>query len=311
MGNSPEYQTFDLLKEKIVHKMQQSYPGINPSISEWKGQEISNFQEELLQKVNAHVSEKWFYSHIKTEKKTLPRIDILNLLSKYADYLNWEDFKYHHSVKSNVKPPSISANRYFIYVPLLVLTSLLLFYLLFKTFSNKDYKFQFYDADTRKPISNAIIEVSVLGVGESPKSYLCNQDGNFSLKTAKANIRFIVKSPYYLTDTILRLLDKFNRYEIIQLQPDNYAMMIQYFSTMNVKDWKKRREQLSQMIADSALIYQVYDKDAIGVELFNKQEFINKLTLPSTGLKDIDILDTKYQNEKISLIRFRQKEKNK
>lgn len=303
-------QTFDLLKKKIAEKMQQSYPGINPSISEWKGQEITNFQEELLQKVNAHISEKWFYNHIKTEQETLPRIDILNLLSKYAGYTNWEDFKYRHSVNNTINKPA-AANWYFLYVPLLVLTSLLLFYFLFKTISNKDYKFQFYDSDTRKPISNAIIEVSVLVAGESPKSYLCNPDGNFSLKTDKANIRFIVKSPYYQTDTIFRLLDKFNKYEIIQLQPDNYAMMIQYFSTMNVKDWKKRRDQLGQMIADSALIYQVYDKDAIGVELLNKQEFINKLTLPSTGLRDIDILDTKYQNDKISLIRFRQKEKSK
>jgi len=148
----------------------------------------------------------------------------------------------------------------------------------------------------------------VLVEGESPKSYLCSQDGIFSLTTEKANIHFVVKSPYYQTDTILRLLDKFNRHEIIQLRPDNYAMMIQYFSTMNVKDWQKRRDQLNLMIADSALIYQVYDKESVGVELFNKWEFINKLTLPSTGLKDIDILDTRYQKDKISLIRFRQKE---
>jgi hypothetical protein len=303
-----DFQAFDLLKKKIVERMQQSFPGINPSISEWKGQEITNFQEELLQKVNAHISEKWFYNHVKSEQETLPRIDILNLLSKYAGYRNWEDFKYHHFRQKIVANPSADANKYFLYIPLFVLFSLLIFYLLFKTISAKDYKFQFYDADTRKPISNTIIEVSVLVGGESPKSYLCSRDGSFSLNTDKANVRFVVKSPYYQTDTILRLLDKFNRYEIIQLRPDNYAMMIQYFSTMNVKDWQKRRDQLNQMIADSAMIYQVYDKESVGVELFNKSEFIDKLTLPSTGLKDIDILDTKYQKDKISLIRFKQKE---
>ena len=303
-----DFQTFDLLKKKIVERMQQSFPGINPSISEWKGQEITDFQEELLDKVNAHISEKWFYNHIKSEQKTLPRIDILNLLSKYAGYSNWDDFKHHHSGPGTDENPSANANKYFLYVPLFVLSFLVIFYLLFRTVSTRDYLFQFYDADTRKPISNTIIEVSILVVGESPKSYLCSPDGSFSLKTGKANVRFVVKSPYYQTDTILRLLDKFNRHEIIQLRPDNYAMMIQYFSTMNVKDWQKRRDQLNQMIADSAMIYQVYDKDAVGVELFNKSEFINKLTLPSTGLKDIDILDTKYQKDKISLIRFRQKE---
>ncbi len=87
-------------------------------------------------------------------------------------------------------------------------------------------------------------------------------------------------------------------------------MMIQYFSTMNVKDWQKRRDQLNLMIADSAMIYQVYE-EAVGVELYNKWEFINKLTLPSTGLKDIEILDTQYQGDKITLIRFKQKEAEK
>lgn len=305
---SKDFQTFDLLKKKIVERMQQSFPGINPAISAWKGQEITDFQEELLEKVNAHISEKWFYNHVKSEQETLPRIDMLNLLSKYAGYSNWEDFKYHHTGQDIIANPSANANKYFLYVPLFVLSSLLIFYLLFKTVSTKDYKFQFYDADTRKPVSNTIVEVNVLVEGESPKNYLCSQDGIFSLRTDKANVHFVVKSPYYQTDTILRLLDKFNRYEIIQLRPDNYAMMIQYFSTMNVKDWQKRRDQLNLMIADSALIYQVYDKESVGVELFNKWEFINKLTLPSTGLKDIDILDTRYRKDKISLIRFRQKE---
>jgi len=291
--------------------MQQSFPGINPSISEWKGQEIVDFQEELLQKVNAHISEKWFYNHVKAGKETLPRIDILNLLSKYAGYSNWDDFKFKHPGQIIAVDHSKRANRYFIYVPALVLLTLGVMFILFKMLSTKDYKFRFYDADTKEPVTNTIIEVSVLLVGESPVSYLCGPDGSFILKTDKINVRFVVKSPYYQTDTIIRILDKFNRDEIVQLRPDNYAMMIQYFSTMNVKDWQKRRNQLNLMIADSAMIYQVFDKEAVGVELYNKMEFINKMTLPSTGLKDIEILDTKYQGDKISLIRFRQKEADK
>ena len=83
---------FEELKKKIVAMMQQSYPGINPSISEWRGQEITDFQEELLRKANAHISEKWFYNHMKSVSRTLPRIDVLNLLCKYAGYANWDDF---------------------------------------------------------------------------------------------------------------------------------------------------------------------------------------------------------------------------
>lgn len=288
--------------------MQQSFPGINPSISEWKGQEIADFQNDLLHHANAHVSEKWFYNHVKTTQTTLPRIDMLNILSKYAGYANWDDFRFNHADRSETPPPVKSANRLFILVPGIVLLLLLAFILLFRSCSSQDYKFRFYDADTKTPVTNSIIEVSVLRNGETPVSHLCNRDGSLILNTEKVNIRMVVKSPYYQTDTIFRLLDKFNRNEIIQLHPDNYAMMIHCFSTMNVKDWQKRRDQLNLMIADSAMIYQVYDKGTTGVELFNKWDFINKLTLPSTGLKNIDILDTKYQKDKITLIRFRQKE---
>jgi hypothetical protein len=305
---SKDIQAFDLLKQKIAAQMQQSFPGINPSISEWKGQEISDFQEELLQKVNAHISEKWFYNHIKTSKDSLPRIDILNLLSKYAGYSNWDDFRYNNASPEVAINPIKKANRYFIYVPLMVIGILAMMFFLFKTVSTRDYKFRFYDADTKEPVTNSIIEVSVLLAGESPVSYLCGRDGSFILKTDKVNVHFVVKSPLYQTDTIIRILDKFHRDEIVQLQPNNYAMMIQYFSTMNVKDWQKRRDQLNLMIADSAMIYQVFSKESIGVELYNKWEFINKMTLPSTGLKDIEILDTQYQGDKITLIRFKQKE---
>jgi hypothetical protein len=298
---------FGLLKQKLAARMQQSFPGINPSISEWKGQDIVDFQEELLQKVSAHISEKWFYTHIKSEKNTLPRIDILNLLSKYAGYSGWDDFKFKHSGQVVIPVPVKKANRYFFYIPLLVVLILGIFFAFFKLFSTKDYLFRFYDADTKEPITNTIIEILLLREDETPVSYLCRPDGSFILKTDKTRVHFIVKSPYYQTDTIIRTLDKFNRKETIQLHPNNYALMLHYFSRMNVKDWQKRRNQLDQMISDSAMIYQVFDRGIVGLELYNKWEFINKLTLPSKSLKDIEILDTKYKGNRISLIRFRQK----
>ncbi|MBK6346760.1 MAG: hypothetical protein IPF68_12655 [Bacteroidales bacterium] len=303
-----DIQTFRILKQKVAERMQQSYPGINPVISEWKGQEIVDFQEELLQKVNARISEKWFYSHMKSEKSILPRIDILNLLSSYVGYANWNEFRFKNADRDTGTETSVKANRYFIYVPAMVLIIMVVLLFVFKVFSTREYRFRFFDADTAEPVANSVIEVSVLPEGESPVSYLCSPDGSFSLKTEKASIRFIVDSPYYQTDTIFRLLDKFNRDETVKLRPDNYAMMIKYFSTRNVKDWQKRREQLNRIIADSAMIFQVFGKESVGVELYNKPEFINKLTLPSSGLKNIEIFDTRYQSGKITLIRFRQKE---
>jgi hypothetical protein len=74
---------------------------------------------------------------------------------------------------------------------------------------------------------------------------------------------------------------------------------------MSVKDWKNRRIRLDEMFDDAAMIYQVYNsRKAIGMELYDKWEFIDKLTMPSSSLKNIEILDTKFINEKISILRF-------
>jgi len=75
---------------------------------------------------------------------------------------------------------------------------------------------------------------------------------------------------------------------------------------MNVEDWRKRRDYLGEIIDDAALIYQVVNsKNEVGMELFNKEEFIDKLTMPSSSLKHLEILETKFQKEKILVLRFR------
>jgi len=47
---------FSLLKKEIAATMMRSYPGIDPDISNWKGQEITDFQEELIKKLNGQLS---------------------------------------------------------------------------------------------------------------------------------------------------------------------------------------------------------------------------------------------------------------
>jgi hypothetical protein len=303
---------FELLKQKIVATMKQSFPGINPSISEWKGQEITDFQEELLKKVNAHISEKWFYNHIKSENRSLPRIDVLNLLSKYAGYANWDDFVFRNTDPTAQAKSIPKANRYFIIVPLLVLVVAIMLFILFKLISNREYKISFYDAHTREVITGRPIEIQLLSDDESPVNYLTDSTGSLTLKTDERIIKIVVNAPYYKNDTIVRVLKSFERDQNISLQPNDYALIIAYFSQMKVDDWQKRRTSLDRMIDDNAMIYQVLqDENGPGMELYNKEEFIDRLTLPTGSLKNIEILDTKYKNEKIMILRFRINEKTK
>ena len=296
--------------------MQESYPGINPSIAEWKGQEITDFQEDLGIRVNAHISEKWFYTHMKSSLPSVPRIDMLNLLSRYAGYANWDDFVFKNSDiitnDSQTIPAQKSINRFFILIPLLVLIIVALFYGLFRIFNTQEYRFCFYDADTREPITNNQIEVTLLMDGETPVHNLTGSNGCFLLKTDKSLIRMVVKAPYYRTDTIRRIVRKLNRKEMVMLHADDYALMIHYFSMMKVDNWEKRRNRLETMIDDGAMICQVFnDKEATGMALYNKQEFIDKMTVPSGSLKNIEILSSQMRENRIMVLRFRINDKKR
>ena len=305
MHNKNKYH-FELLKQNIMETMKQTYPGINPSISEWKGLEITNFQEDLLIKVNAHISEKWFYNHIKSKSKSLPRIDVLNLLSKYAGYDDWNDFIHKNNTPLSRGKLISKANWVFIVLPLLVILVMAMLFLLFKHFSTREYKFTFYDAHTKETITGNHIEIKVLSEDESPTGYFSDTSGGFVLKTDESILKMVVSAPYYKTDTITRILKKFETSQKISLQANDYALMIHYFSVMDVDNWQKRRSCLANIIDDAAIIYQVLnDANARGMELYNKEEFIDKLTMPAGSLKHIEILDTKFKNDKIVVLRFR------
>lgn len=308
--NSSGNKYFERLKVKIVETMQQSHPEIPESVSDWKGNHIFNFQEDLQLKQNEHISEKWFYTHMKSTNTKLPRIDILNILSKYAGYKNWDDFKLKNNDSLNEDAPDKS-NRVFYLIPLFTLIVLLIIYLVVNSMYTQDYTFCFYDSDTKKPIENSMIEITVLANDQSPVNYLCNNNGCFTIKTSERTIRFTVGTPYYHNDTIVRTLNKFNRTENVKLKIDDYAVMIHYFSSGNVKDWEKRREDLNEMLSDSVKIFQVLNNSGtVGMEIYNKWEFINKLSLPSSSLRDIEVIDKKYEGDKIYRLRFTQNETN-
>lgn len=288
--------------------MQRSYPGMNPVISEWRGQEIIDFQEELRNKVNAHISEKWFYTHFKKESLVLPRIDMLNLLSRYAGYLNWDDFLYRNGLKTGEKVRVNRGNRVFIYMPVLVVTIVMILLLLYQVISFREYRFSFRDALTHEVIAGNNIAITVITDKESPVSQLTDASGKFTLKTDKRSVKMVVSAPYFRTDTVVRTLKTFEKDQEIDLHSDDFARMILYFSEMKLADWQKRRASLDSIIDRNAMIYQVGSGSRhLGVELFNKHEFIDKLTMPAGSLKNLDVLETQSRNGKIVILRFRLK----
>jgi hypothetical protein len=316
---------FGELKKQIVAMMQKSYPGINPDISEWRGQEITDFQEELVQKINAHVSEKWFYTHMKTGSRSLPRIDILNILSRYAGYANWDDFAFRNfhgpDAESAGKTGEEQAspgkeNRSFFrgeygFMVLIPLTALVLITLLvfsYRWFSVKEYRFCFRDADTKELIRGIPVRAEILEPGNVAENVLTGTDGTLRFRTGESRIKMAVSAPYYMPDTVVRIVRKLDRDVYFDLRPDDYALMIRYFSTGNVDDWSRRRARLNEIFSDDAMICQVIrEKDAKGTVFYDKQEFIDRMSVPAGSLRNIEVLGSTVRDGKIKVLRFRVK----
>ena len=58
------------------------------------------------------------------------------------------------------------------------------------------------------------------------------------------------------------------------------------------------------MIAEDARILQVVEDGNHGIELYNREEFVNKLTLPVKSLRNIEVIESTYKGDKISFLRF-------
>ena len=267
------------------------------NIEDWKGDDIIAFQEDLFDKVKARVSEKWFYTYFKNKTNKLPRIDMLNLLSNYVGYRNWNDFKTQQKVSGSRVSKKVGSK--YLWLILLVPCALLAFSVIN---SKHDYQFCFYDAIKNEPIKNVPLNIKVLKNNESPIHKVSDSLGCFSYSTSENEIRFVVSSPYYKTDTIVRQFDS-NKNRIVKLEADDYALMLNFYVNKNIKEWKKHKEKLNAIFSDDVEIYQFY-KNSNAVEVYTKQEFIQKLTIPTKSLKGMKILDKTEVDGKIIKLKF-------
>ncbi|GAA4157352.1 hypothetical protein GCM10022217_17120 [Chryseobacterium ginsenosidimutans] len=88
---------FEQLKKDVQAQYLKEHTPSHDDISKWKGIDIIYFQEDLRKKAKGNISEKSFYTYFKNSPVTkLPRIDMLNLLSIYAGYGSWYEFKKQH-----------------------------------------------------------------------------------------------------------------------------------------------------------------------------------------------------------------------
>ncbi|WP_187478387.1 hypothetical protein [Amniculibacterium sp. G2-70] len=370
---------FEQLKTEVQNQYLKNHTPSHDDISKWKGIDIIYFQEDLRKITKANISEKSFYTYFKSSSVTkLPRIDMLNLLSIYAGYASWYEFKKTHlfanevlnenedevetgeapSSEQKIDTPSFepvkieekevtseteksilqtsdSENKDVTGIPTInlddkkrkknsivkenlwvAISILLLIMVAFFAFKDmllmKEYTFKFIDADRNSNI-NADLDVKILNKNESPILIKVLPNQPFVYKTHNKELTMVVSSPYYKSDTIQRNLVNAPDTENIELKPNDYAIMLYYYSK-SIQDLKKKRENLNKLINNNAVIYQVFDNERYGVETMDKQRYISLVTLPTTSLENLDVIDIiGDKNGKISMIKFKigNNEKNK
>jgi len=373
---------FEQLKSEVQSQYLANHTPSFDDISKWKGIDIIYFQEDLRKKAKGNISEKSFYTYFKNSPVTkLPRIDMLNILSVYAGYVSWYDFKKNHlfadeilkdyedlqeeeikeleksvgnaeildhisekSEKVQISPQkedyapnensnlqkSITENqtvkskrenlstyddsdskttlslvKKYIWLGISAVLAILVGLLGFKDeIFSKKYYYSFIDADRNSKI-NAELQVQILKDNETPILYVAKPNEPFVYTTKSKTLTMVVSSPYYRTDTIQRNLETAPEAENIELKPNDYAIMLFYYSK-SLKDLKKKRISLNYLISDQALIYQVFDNQFYGVETMDKQRYINLVTLPSTSLEKLEVIDTQTDKSgKIVMIKFK------
>ena len=295
---------FDLLLQKVGKKLQETHPEVTLPISEWKGENIELLREELLQKTNGTISEKWFYTHVKNKQDRLPRVDTLNILCQYIDEKSWNSFVHKNTIdyadKKEITTLNTTSSFVWKKIVIIGIVILPLLYFIFRK-EKTTYTFCFVDKHTHLPVIDSFLEIKLIKANETP-IFIPLKNNCF---TGKGNtVEFVVKGRFYKPLHITRSISNTPNYtETIFVAPDDYTMMLHLFANSKVKDWKKRRKNLSEIMHNDLKVYEV-NEDGYTMDVFNKKEFINKLTLPTRGLKKISIGNTQYKDGKIAFIKF-------
>lgn len=324
------FLAFEQLKIAVAAAYRSRYPEADADMSAWRGKEIARFREDLAERVGAQISEKSFYTYFKQGAlDKLPRADVLDLLSQYTGSADWAEFsaawmptlEISMSAEAGQAPetaPATLAQRKprrpnwkrlaaaTVFVLLLAGGQWLWAALHKQTFI--DCKFCLVNADSHEALRGPNIAVHQLYADQSPRLLLADSlTGCFVLQAEAAEtLNFVIEAPYHHRQKVSRKPSGRPNAEIIALRTDDYALMLHYFSTADLAGWEARRLQLDGMLAEELQAVQIQPESGQGVAIYNKKEFIDKLTTPIRGLKNIEILETRYDAAgRTTYIRFR------
>ena len=298
-----ELEIFYQLKKRVLEQYQISYPYFNGSWKSFSSQDILNLIDDVQQKTKQSVSEKWIYTHLKPEtNEKLPRKDMLDILSVYVGKSGWDEFKFVDVVASNekdVRPSGVKAikRKSKIGIWFLIFGILVVGLMVWKFFPKENQKIELQNSFTKDSVSKEDVKAFV--VEDSVEKPIDLKSENLNLEKGT---KVVIKSPLYIQKEITILANE--PVSRIELNPNDYAMMLKAFMKSDIKDWQTRKEQLNKILSDNLEVMVMLQND-LGAEYFNKTEFSQKVIIPSPSLKKMKIVELKQEKDnKISFLRL-------
>lgn len=299
-----DLEIFYELKKSVLEQYQNSYPYFNGSWKSFSNQDILNLIDEIQLKTKQTVSEKWIYTHLKPEtNQKLPRKDMLDILSVYVGKSGWDEFVFNNNVNkndnsnnNNNKNVGFGFSKKF-GIWMLFLGSLSIGFFIWKFASKEEQKLEFQNSFTKDSIAKE--EVKAYIVEDTVEKQIDINSSTFKIDKAT---KVVLKSPFYKPKEITILPNE--PITSVELNPNDYAMMLKAFMKSDIKDWQTRKEQLNKILSDN-LEVMVMLQNNLGAEYFNKTEFSQKIIIPSESLKKMKIVEVKQdENNKIFFLRL-------
>lgn len=300
-----ELEVFYELKNSVLEYYKKSYPYFDGNWKKFSSQDISNLIEAIFEITKSSVSEKWIYTHLKPEtNEKLPRKDMLDILSQFVGKTGWDEYKYEFGkqkieVNKTSKKRSSIKEKYVIYGLLLMLFLGFLFWK-FLPKTNVTKTIQIKENYTNDTVDEEMTKAFT--IDDSIETEIPIKNSKIEVKE---DAKVVLKNPLYIDKKVD--LEQNPHTNTVLLEPNDYAKILQGFIKSDIKDWQTRKTQLQKILDDDVEVV-VMLKNNLGAEYFDKEEFSQKLIIPSPSLKQLQIVEIKNNtNDKIMFIRLIQK----
>ena len=290
------------LKKSVLEHYKKRYPYFDGNWKTFSAQDILNLIDDVQEQTKNSVSEKWIYTHLKPEaNEKLPRKDMLDIFSKYVEKSSWNEYK-HQFGKPNKEFKEVdfkgkSKKKLYWFLGLLIV--LFFGFVFWKLIpqSNSTKTIQLKEQYTNELIDEKTTKAFV--IEDSIETEIPIENSKIEVKD---NAKIVVKNPLYRDKEVD--LEQNPQTNTVLLEPNDYASILQGFIKSDIKDWKTRKIQLQKILHDNVEVI-VMLKNNLGAEYFNKEEFSQKLIIPTASLKKMQIVEVKNDStNKITFIRL-------